>query len=111
MSVTPNSTTPPKLADLRMEHFAPLVDQAFTLQLPEGSTLQLRLVEATAHRQHSPDFRPGFSLLFRCPELPAGQYISQNTYTFEHPALGQLDLFMVPIEPDQSGMRYQCIFS
>jgi hypothetical protein len=102
----------PTPAGLRCEHFTPLLEQAFTLHLPDGKSLQLRLVEATSARHTPPSgMRLPFSLLFRCPELPAGQYILQGSYPIEHPALGRLDLFMTPIQPDQAGMRYECIFA
>lgn len=102
----------PTPASLCCEHFAPLLEQAFTLHLPDGKSLQLRLVEATpARHTPPPGMRLPFSLLFRCPELPASQYILQGSYPIEHAALGQLDLFITPIQPDQNGMRYECVFS
>lgn len=105
------SSEPITTASLRFEHFAPLVEQTFTLYLPDGKTLQLQLFEATSSRHAPPPgFRPSFSLLFRCPELPPGRYIQQGGYVIEHAALGKLDYFMTPLQPDQQGMRYECVF-
>jgi hypothetical protein len=52
--------------------------------------------------------RQPFSLIF-C-EL-TGAYLPQQTYSLEHPTLGRLDLFLVPIGPDRRGMRYQAVFT
>lgn len=113
--MTASSTNPAErqpLGRLEHEHFAPLVGQAFALHLPEGRTLQLQLAEATRSRhQAQPGMRQPFSLLFRCPELPEGQYILQGSYPVEHPALGRLEYFMTPIQPDAAGMRYECVFA
>jgi hypothetical protein len=35
----------------------------------------------------------------------------QRVYTLSHPALGQLDLFLVPVGTDARGVTYQVIFS
>ena len=35
----------------------------------------------------------------------------QQMYQLSHPGLGDLDLFMVPIGPGESGMRYEIIFN
>ena len=76
-----------------------------------GAALPLELIEvadlgadsAVAATQRRP-----FSLTFRHPDI---SYLPQRIYTLEHVALGRLDLFLVPIGPDQSGMRYQAIFA
>jgi hypothetical protein len=52
--------------------------------------------------------RRSFSLIFH--EV-ASTYLPQRIYTIAHPALGRLDLFLVPIGPDQNGMRYQAVFN
>ncbi|MGZ8216189.1 DUF6916 family protein [Methylomagnum sp.] len=35
----------------------------------------------------------------------------QGTYSLEHPKLGELSLFMVPIGPCEEGMRFEIIFN
>jgi hypothetical protein len=40
----------------------------------------------------------------RVPPLP------QHIYALEHTSLGKLELFLVPIGPDERGMRYQAVF-
>lgn len=106
-----NPGEPLTLASLRCEHFAPLLGEFFTLSLPEGGTLQIRLIGAHAAKHvPPPGLRHGFSLAFRCPELPANQHLRQGMYPLEHPALGSFDYFITPITPDEEGVRYESIF-
>ena len=56
----------------------------------------------------APSRRRPFSLIFRAP---GGVYLPQRIYALEHPTLGRLMLFLVPLGPDQGGMRYQAVFS
>jgi hypothetical protein len=52
--------------------------------------------------------RSPFSLVFRggpSPPLP------QRIYRVEHEALGALDIFLVPIGPDEVGQRYEAVFT
>ena len=52
--------------------------------------------------------RNQFSLVFH----EAGStYVPQRIYAIKHPTLGWLDIFLVPIGPDQAGMRYQAVFT
>jgi hypothetical protein len=97
---------PDKLTQL---DFAPLVTDRF--RLVEGTvTLELQLLsaEAATHGGHRASARPPFSLIFGGPLEPL---LPQRIYSLQHPALGVLEIFLVPIGPDESGQRYQAIFS
>ncbi len=52
--------------------------------------------------------REPFSLVFRGPPTP---YAPQGTHQLQHDSLGRIDLFLVPLGPDASGMRYQAVFT
>ena len=84
------------LEALTAADFAPLRHQLFELAADHAS--QLELVEVTGAGG-----RP-FSLVFRGPGEPL---LPQRIYRVEHPALGALDLFLVPIGPG----RYEAIFT
>ncbi len=100
------------LAALMVEHFTPLVGEAFTLHRPEGGTLQLRLTEARASGEARPaGMRAPFSIVFHCPELPANQYILQGSYRIEHASLGAHTIFITPVTPDSAGVRYEAVFA
>ena len=52
--------------------------------------------------------RRSFSLIFRGPLRPL---LDQRIWCLEHAALGRLEIFLVPIGPDASGMRYEAVFN
>jgi hypothetical protein len=109
------------LDKLTSADFAPHLHQIFILSLgpwgqshdpaAHGAPRMLELVEvadlgdqapgASAHRQP-------FFLIFR---EPGSTHLPQRIYAIKHPALGWLDLFLVPIGADLGGMRYQAIFN
>jgi hypothetical protein len=41
----------------------------------------------------------------------ADRQLGQRTYELEHEDLGVLELFIVPIEPDSVGARYEAVFN
>jgi hypothetical protein len=99
------------LAGLTIEHFLPLLGQSFSIHLPEGTELPLALSEAVAGVTAAPvGQRTAFSLSFRCAQLPKGQYLRQGCYRIDNPALGSMEIFITPIQPDALGMRYQAVF-
>lgn len=89
--------------------FTPLVATSFEIRAGGRTLQQLRLDEVTESGPAEPDskFRAPFSLLFRCE---SDSVLSQGTYEVFHPALGTMELFMVPLGPDDRGMRYEAIF-
>jgi hypothetical protein len=52
--------------------------------------------------------RRQFSLVFRGGPTPP---LPQRIRALEHPALGRLDLFLVPLGPDAQGQRYEAVFA
>lgn len=101
------------LEQLSAANFAPHLDTIFQVVFSDGR-VDLRLAEvaelprATADADNGPARGP-FSLLFVHEQ--ATFYLPQRIYSLSHPALGTLDLFIVPLGPDARGMRYQAIFT
>lgn len=79
--------------------------------LTNGETLSLHLVKVSLLGNGVPGGRVPFSLIFRHSLLPQNAYLPQQIYHLEHPTLGTLDLFLVPLGPDSEGMRYEAIFT
>ena len=52
--------------------------------------------------------RSPFSLLFKGA---AGKPLPQQMYRIEHAKLGAMDLFIVPVQADESGCYYEAIFN
>lgn len=95
------------LLALRLEDFSPLLDQNICFRAADG-TFDLRLVEAAALAQPSPRPHPAFRLIL---QSGTGLRLPQGTFALEHPQHGTLELFMVPIQPDAGGTRYEVIFN
>lgn len=99
-------------------HFEPLLGERFALASAsgaggapaeggEGRAGELELVAVEALPPHSHRAEP-FSLTFRGPrELT----LPQGTYRLAHPALGSLDVFLVPIRGAATTVDYQAIFN
>lgn len=49
-----------------------------------------------------------FSILLRGPLTPQ---LPQSLYKFDHVEMGELDLFIVPVERDQNGLYYEAVFN
>ncbi|MBV9336790.1 MAG: hypothetical protein JO243_12975 [Solirubrobacterales bacterium] len=93
------------LASITAEDFRPLVGTRFGVAAgPFASELiEVHALDGTA----GPGLRSPFSLIFRGPLEPL---LPQGIHRLEHGQLGTLDLFLVPIGPDQAGMRYEAVF-
>jgi hypothetical protein len=97
------------MKDLTCEHFTPHLDTTFVIRADER--VEVRLVEATeAGRPFQVGARMPFSLIFAGPLEPV---LPQRIYSFAHPAMGELGIFIVPIGPDEKGtkMRYEAVFA
>ena len=46
--------------------------------------------------------------LFR---IPGETVLGQSTYTLEHPEIGRLDLFLVPVARDEQGVQYEAVIN
>lgn len=94
--------------------FAQRLNDTFRIRVDESTCLDLELIEVTPlpvrspRRGSAPPARTPFSLVFRGPKDPL---LSQRIYRFEHESLGDLDIFIVPIGPDDEGVLYEAVFN
>ena len=90
---------------LNRSAFESHLNTTFHLLEEDGGTLELVAVE-----DKTPEGFPGeqFSLLFRGP-LDA--WLPQRTYPVEHPKMGRIDLFLVPVAEHKDGYRYEAFFN
>ena len=98
---------------MSFEQFSGRVGQTFQVSADGGPSITTELVEASEGAEGGgpgPDgqSRQQFALLFRGPLEPV---LPQATYAVEHDELGRLEIFLVPIGPDGSGMRYEAVFA
>jgi hypothetical protein len=106
------------LETLTASDFLDVKGDRFELTEPWHQTaFQLELCEVTEVAQRNPgQLRQPFSVLFHGPLEPV---LPQAIYRLEHDRLGVLELFIVPIGPDEpsgpetpsAAMRYEAVFS
>jgi hypothetical protein len=94
------------LATLGISDFAPHRDGSFDLQTQAG-VVPLRLVKVDP-AGNSGRAGGAFSLLFASPK---GPWLPQAVYPVKHPALGTMEIFLVPVGPLAEGNGYQAIFA
>ncbi|HEV7886792.1 MAG TPA: hypothetical protein VGO92_04480 [Acidimicrobiales bacterium] len=97
------------LDELRPDTFRPHLDTVFTIQFADAAVpLTLVGVEAYGPRPGAPRAE-GFSLYFKGEP---GVTLVQSMYSLDHEALGRLDLFIVPVQPESDGLPcYQAVFN
>jgi hypothetical protein len=97
--------------DLTLETLSPHVGTQFVLQDPlrdRSVALRLTEVRALGRQPNAPRAEP-FALTFTGPPQPL---LEQRTYRLEHPVLGPLDIFIVPVGTDESGaLCYEAVFN
>ncbi|HEY0517925.1 MAG TPA: hypothetical protein VGC84_00420 [Ilumatobacteraceae bacterium] len=95
---------------LAPDTFEPHVGTRFDVRPEARSELAIELHELTRLPPRSyGDRREPFSLVFLGP---AGAPLPQGIYTMHHDALGDIDLFIVPIGPGVDGRnQYEAVFN
>ena len=88
--------------------FQPVQGEVFNLVLRPGEIIPLELTAVRGTGLQGLASREQFSLHFKGPAAPA---LPQQIYRLEHPALGALEIFLVPIRRDGEGMTYEAVFT
>ncbi|MFT3830523.1 MAG: hypothetical protein QM691_12550 [Opitutaceae bacterium] len=93
--------------ELTCATFERLLDEVATLESgPTAVPLRISAVQRLGcNRPGAPE---SFSVLFHAP---AGARLSQRIYAVQHPALGRVELFLVPLGPDARGMQLEAVFN
>jgi hypothetical protein len=91
------------LSEITLAHFQSLTSQEFKL---EGSEIAFTLLEAKAQSTREGAARTAFSLLFASPVSAP-----QGTYALLHDSFGRLEIFLVPIAKDGTGVQLEAVFS
>jgi hypothetical protein len=97
---------------LTAHSFTPAVGETFALDAGEAGRLELELLESRLHDPDAPAEDEGgrrapFRLVFRGPADPV---LPQRIYRLEHEAVGAIEIFIVPIERDETGTSYEAVF-
>lgn len=97
---------------LKKEDFDGHLESTLTVQLEEEGSCELKLEEVThiGAKQARGASRHAFSVLFSGAE---DLHLEQRIYRIEHPEIGELDLFLVPLGPDPKDGRslFEAVFT
>ena len=88
------------------EGFSGVINTEFRVNNGEEEDFEIRLV--SVDEIVSNDIQENFTLLFRAP-FDAPQ--QQGIYRLEHDNVGAMDLFLVPVKQDESGLYYEAVFN
>lgn len=88
------------------EEFAEHLNTKFHIPLQPSGAVELELLEVVSTL--STPRQEQFSIFFRGP---ANIYLPQRIYHMQHDAMGELDLFIVPVGREPEGFRYEAVFN
>ena len=92
--------------DFNRDRFITAVGTKFTLTDAEGESVDLELVEVSDPRERPHQI--SFSIVFAVPE---NFMVGQGLYDLQHPELGALQLFLVPVMPVGNQFRLEAVFN
>ena len=96
------------IGKLHQADFEATRGQTYTIKGDADSQLELTLDLVEASAVLNSEEQEHFSLTFSGPEaVPLGQ----GTFCLNHPELGALDMFLVPINLEQGRYAYESVFN
>lgn len=101
--------TPVALQQLCVTDFQEWEGQCLTIRFEEGETQKATLAQVVPLSGFSTLERKPFSILLQTSQLT--KYYPQAIYPVVHPALGTMDIFLVPVGLKDGGMQYEAVFS
>jgi hypothetical protein len=98
------------LQDLTPASFEAHLGSPFHIHYGAAAPLEAVLQEVRRHEAHPGPRSEPFSVYLRSPRPGV---LPQGIYRVEHPALGALQIFLVPVGPDPKlgGMVYEAVFN
>jgi hypothetical protein len=96
------------LQDLSHSSFEEQLNTSFRVHFGGEAPLEAVLYEVRLHEPHGGPRKQPYSIYFRGPRQPV---LPQAIYRMEHDRMEAMDLFLVPIGPDEKGMRYEAVFN
>ena len=92
------------LADAMVETFSGHVGEEFTL----GGARATLIAATQTGKGPGPGGRVAFALEF---VAPGPEIYPQAIYRVSHDAVGELDIFLVPVAQDGDGVHYEAVFT
>jgi len=97
-------------ATFTAEEFRQHLGTRFGVRLDTPRPVELELTEVKEY-DPQPKEAGGMERFSLFLQGPGDIMLNQGTFTLEHPALGELLLFMVPIAQNPQGFRYEVVFN
>ncbi|MFH1742991.1 MAG: hypothetical protein ABIH23_28635 [bacterium] len=99
--------------DLNISTFSPHLNTRFRVRRDPMDVIDTELIEVSDKSDKWSSKSEGvelecFSLVFRGPCDPV---LPQSTYEITHDGIGTFDMFLVPFERDEKGIKYEAIFN
>lgn len=86
--------------------FLEQVNTAFRIPFPvPHESMEISLLEAN---ERSDEFFTSYNLLFQGPD---SVQLEQAMYALEHPILGEVVLFLVPVKRTPQGIQYEAVIN
>ncbi len=85
--------------------FTPHVNDDFVAPGDDGVAHRFTLKKVTPRIDN--EVQLSFSLIFQCPDAVQPQRI----YALSHPHLGEVPLFLVPLQQKRDGVVYEAVFN
>jgi hypothetical protein len=97
-------------ASLTEAEFSKHVNTKFRVDLDEGKSVDFELTEVKGYlsKHHEQPGMERFSIYFQGPPEPS---LPQKLYVFQHPEMGEFEMFVVPIARNEAGFRYESVFN
>jgi|SRR5882672_1555718 len=101
-------------AELTEAEFSQHVNTKFRIKLDVPALgdrqvyLELVTVTGYAKKAEEQSGMERFSLFF---QGPADVHLGQHSYAVEHAAMGEFELFLVPVARNEQGFQYEAVFN
>lgn len=88
------------------EEFSEHIDSIFEMRLDDDQPCEITLVGVTEVISNA--VQENFTVLFRAPvDAPP----KQGIYRLDHKHLAPVELFLVPVKKDESGLYFEAVFN
>lgn len=97
------------LINITFEDFAPYLHQTLQIRFNPEVVLDAELIDLVRLDKFDELPRDPFSFILQTNQKQ--DYFPQATVIILHPVKGEIPVFLVPLGPDNIGMKYQAIFN
>jgi hypothetical protein len=91
------------------QDFKSLINNSIKIHFNDDYILPAEVISISEGMTYAESIRTPFSVIFRTDQK--GQYFEQGTYPIIHPEKGNIPVFLVPLGPDDKGMKYEAVFN